>query len=35
MSSDLLTSKTGWKPESSIVKDLKETVDWYLNKLKN
>jgi CDP-glucose 4,6-dehydratase len=35
MSSQLLISKTGWKPESNFMKDLKETVDWYLNKLKN
>jgi CDP-glucose 4,6-dehydratase len=35
MNSSLLTDKTGWKPESTFMKDLKETVDWYLNKLSN
>jgi CDP-glucose 4,6-dehydratase len=35
MNSSLLTEKTGWKPESIFMKDLKETVDWYLNKLSN
>ena len=35
MNSSLLTDKTGWKPESIFMKDLKETVDWYLNKLSN
>lgn len=35
MDSSLLTEKTNWKPKSSFIKDIKETVDWYLNKLNN
>lgn len=35
MNSSLLSSKTRWKPTHSILKDLSESVRWYLSNLPN